>query len=269
MHPAPDETLTLASGHVVQIYGRLASTSQTARQLVENAPAAPTGLWVMADQQTDGVGRRGRTWHQQHGDFAATLILPLPTRDEGNASHSFIAALSVREAIAAIFANTSSAQAPGPTVQVKWPNDILVNGQKTAGLLLELILREGRAFLTLGIGINVVGHPADLPYPATHLGAHLGPDDPMPQTRAILKSIDTRLMAWRRQWQTSGFEPVRAAWLAAAAGLGKDITVRLPDRTVTGRFAGLDASGQLILGTAVGTELINTGDVFFGALPSD
>ncbi|MEO1151302.1 MAG: biotin--[acetyl-CoA-carboxylase] ligase [Pseudomonadota bacterium] len=265
---APIQTLMLASGHGVQVYDVLASTSKAARTLIETAPAAPTGLWILAHRQTDGIGRRGRAWHQREGDFAATLILPLTSEDQKSrdGAHSFLAALSVRDAVAQTLAGArTDATCGAPAkVQIKWPNDILINGEKCAGLLLELVQRAGRHFLTIGIGINLVSHPGNLPYRATHLTAHLGPKGTPPAPVAVLKGVDSRLAAWRSQWQREGFAPIRAAWLGVAAGLGAQITVRLPDRTLTGRFAGLDESGQLILGTANGTMLINVGDVFFG-----
>ena len=146
--------------------------------------------------------------------------------------------------------------APAAAVSVKWPNDVLLDGRKLSGILLE----AGSGWLAIGIGINLAEHPANTEFPAISLAA-AGMTPPAPD--AALTVLAARFAHWRAVWRAGGFEPLRAAWLARAGGLGLPIRARLPHEERRGAFEGIDASGALLLREASGVHAITAGEVFF------
>ncbi len=153
---------------------------------------------------------------------------------------SFVAAVALREAILA---------ATGKEARLKWPNDLLLDGAKVSGILLE---RAGDA-LVVGIGVNVGWAPDDLERPAAAVGGSVD---------ALFLALQARFALWRADWEQQGFAPVRAAWLAAADGVGSMIEVRLGDQTLVGRFEGLAADGALLLAMDGGVRHVHAGEVF-------
>lgn len=240
------------SGASVDLYETLDSTSAEAKRRAAAGAGGPR--WILALRQTAGYGRRGRHWEQDSGDFAGSLLFTPDAPRDRLGQFSFIAALAVYEALAGL--------APKARLKIKWPNDILAGKAKLAGLLLEMVEAAGGPKLILGIGVNIVSKPADLPYPATRLLDHGLPGPVTPADLAA--AIDRNFWAHHDRWGDQGFAPVRAAWLACAAGVGEAITVRLPNETVSGIFEDLDESGALILRFSGGTRIINAGDVYFG-----
>ena len=231
------------------------STNDEAGRLA--GEGAEEGTLVWAREQTKGRGRRGRAWLGQSGNLYFSLVLR-PERPLSEAAQlGFIAALALNEAI-------GSVAPPMIEVEFKWPNDVLLNGRKGAGILLEARAGEGGLldWLVLGIGVNVAGHPEDADFPATSLryegaGAEVTPV-------ALLESFTRHFMAWTQRWLDDGFAPVRQSWLRHARGLGEDIRVNLPHETLAGTFRDLDETGALILGLPDGTtRTIAAGDVHF------
>jgi BirA family biotin operon repressor/biotin-[acetyl-CoA-carboxylase] ligase len=208
-------------------------------------------LWVTARAQTAGRGRRGRTWVSEPGNLYASLLLADPAPPERAAQLAFVAALAVADAIAA------TAPTIADKLTFKWPNDVLLDGAKLAGILIEA---EGTRPLlaAIGIGANCLHHPADAEYPATDLaaaGATVTAD-------ALFVALSDAMVRCLREWQ-SGFAPIRASWLARAAGLGGELRARLGTRELTGRFEALDDDGRLLLRCADGAiETIAAGEVF-------
>jgi BirA family biotin operon repressor/biotin-[acetyl-CoA-carboxylase] ligase len=219
------------------------STNSEARRLAEAGERGP--VWITADRQTAGRGRRGRAWEQGVGNLAATLLIHPP----GDfAQLSFAAALAVAE--------MTEAFAPNAAITVKWPNDVLADGRKLAGILLE----SGPGWLAIGIGVNLVSHPEGTEFPATSL-AQLGIAPPSsPDALALLAA---RFAHWYDAWMKDGFETLRTAWLARAGGLGAPIRARLPHETRHGVFEGIDASGALLLNEQGHVRAITAGEVFF------
>lgn len=168
---------------------------------------------------------------------------------------SFAAALAVYDALQPLV--------PTADMRIKWPNDILIDNAKAAGLLLEMVETESGPALILGIGVNIVTKPLDTPYQATRLLDH-GLETPIAPS-ALAQSLDTAFWAHYDLWRGQGFAPLRSAWLERAAGLGKAITVRLPNETVSGVFEDLDDTGALVLRMKTGTRMISAGDVYFDA----
>lgn len=229
-----------------------ASTNDVA--LARAAEGAPEGTLITARRQSAGRGRRGRTWTSPEGNLHLSLVLTPPVGARDAAAVGFAAALAVADAVAACVP-------PAREVQVKWPNDVLLGGAKVAGLLIETV--PGRAdALVLGIGVNVIAHPAGTPYPATDLRAEGAAVDAGDVLAAFAPAFLVRYQGFR----TEGFAPLRAAWLARAKGVGEAIAVRLEGARFDGTFAGIDADGALVLDLGGGTQKkITAGDVFFGA----
>ena len=231
------------------------STNSEARRRAE--AGAPDGLAVVARRQTTGRGRRGRRWESPEGNLYVSLLLR-PDRPLAEAALlSFVAAVALGEAVAAMLPS----EAP---IAFKWPNDLLVGGAKCAGMLLESSAAgAGRLdWLIVGVGVNLASHPEGLPYPATDLAAA---GAPAPTPDAALETFLERFAHWRDIWSRRGFAPVRRAWLARAAGLGGPVEVRAGNATLRGTFAGLDPEGAMLLESAHGRRRVTAGDVFFPA----
>lgn len=216
----------------------------------------PGNLWVTARRQLEGRGRRGRPWVSEEGNLYASLLLVDPAPAMRLGTLPLVAAVAVYRALRPLFASTPQALA------IKWPNDILVDGRKINGILLESeSLPGGRMAVVIGCGVNCRHHPANPAYPATDL-ADCGIDmDPQRLFVALAHEMATTLLQWNRG---AGFDVVREAWLRGARGLGERVTVNLHDGQVTGVFEDIDADGYLCLLTENGARRrISAGDLFF------
>ena len=230
------------------------STNDVACELA--ADGADDGTVIWADMQTKGRGRRGRNWVSPKGNLYCSTILRPNKPPQEAAQISLLAAIALGDALCALLPDTVA-------VQHKWPNDVLVDGGKIAGILLESAgggMGRTVDWLVLGCGVNVVSHPEDTLYPATHMTAH----DPSVTAAAVLTGFVTRLLIWRDEWNLKGMAPLRQAWLDRAKGLGDEIIVRSATTETTGRFLDLDDDGALMLERPDGTVIrIAAGDVFF------
>ena len=233
----------------------LDSTNEQARRLA--LEGAPDGTVVWTKRQTAGRGRQGRQWQSPQGNLYCSILVR-PEMPAGAAAQlSFVAALALGQGLSDLLPG-------GVDMRYKWPNDLLLDGRKAAGILLESsgAADGGLDWLVIGAGLNVAHYPEITDgYPATSLreaGA----------TPVALQDILGRFIAgfahWRARWQNEGLTAVRAAWLERAARLGEDIAVRLPDGPLNGRFSGLDEGGALLLDLPDGSRrTITAGDVFF------
>ena len=215
------------------------STNREALRRIE--AGAPHGTVILARQQTDGRGRRGRSWISPPGNLYATLIVRPPS-DAPVAQLGFVAALGTGEAL--------RRHAP---VRFKWPNDLMLEGRKLGGILVEMA--GGAAAVC--IGINIASAPEDTETPATNLPADVAPE-------VLLDDIRVCFDVWYRRWREDGFAPLREAWLQHGIGLGEPIRARLARETVEGVFGGLDADGGLLLDRDGERRVIAAGDVFVG-----
>lgn len=232
---------------------RVGSTNDEVKRLARDG--APEGTLMRALAQDAGRGRRGRVWQAPPGNLMFSLLLR-PGGDLARASQlSFLTALAVGEAVGAVI--------PGAP-KLKWPNDVLVDGAKVAGILLEAEAAPSGAaeWVVVGVGVNVRHHPTDVDYPATSLAALRADTGPEIEAADVLALFARAFDRWYARWQQYGFAPVRAAWLNAAQGLGKPVTVRLADQTFAGVFADLDADGALLVDTDQGRRRVTSGDVF-------
>ena len=238
------------AGYRRKDYVELDSTNEEARRLALAGEAAP--LWITAARQTAGRGRRGRAWDTAAGNLATTLLLRPQASPAVTGQLSFAAALAAAEMVQHV--------APDAAVTVKWPNDVLAEGRKIAGILLEGAWDAQGSWLAVGIGINLAHHPEGTEFPATSL-PQLG--IAAPSCEAALTVLAARFSHWYDAWMEKGFETLRAAWLKRASGLGAPITARLPNETRQGVFEGIDASGSLLLKETTGVRAIAAGEVFF------
>jgi BirA family biotin operon repressor/biotin-[acetyl-CoA-carboxylase] ligase len=234
-------------------HATIGSTNDELKRLAREG--AGEGLVVIAEHQTAGRGRRGRTWVSPPGNlYSSTLVRP-DCRAATAAQLGFVAALGVSEAISDL--------APQVHTRCKWPNDLLANGKKVCGILLEteMVAGDRPDFVILGIGVNLASSPRDTPYPATSLAEE---GAPVITPGAMAAAFVRHLAAWLARWREGGFARVREAWLARAMGLGEPIQVRLEHDTLDGCFLDIDDDGALLLGQAEGNRRITAGEIFPG-----
>jgi len=237
--PAP----VLPDGWTLVTLQSVGSTNDEAARLAD--AGAPEGTVVWAREQTGGRGRRGRHWLSPVGNLYSSTVLR-PDCPAGRAAElGFVAALAVADIVPA-----------DRPVRVKWPNDVLVDDGKIAGILLESVLSQTGEVqhVVAGIGVNVGFAPQlpDMRYPGAMLGGTV---------EAALERLTAALAKRLAEWRAQGFETVRAAWLAQAGPLGAEVDVRLGNELVRGRFAGLDREGALLLETAQGPRKIVSGEL--------
>jgi BirA family biotin operon repressor/biotin-[acetyl-CoA-carboxylase] ligase len=228
----------------------LQEVGSTSDWIRANADQFGDGQWVRADRQTAGRGRMGRVWQSGQGNLAMSgLIRPQP--GEGNpAELGFVAALALHDVLAA---HVDSAR-----LELKWPNDVNLDGAKLSGILLE---READV-LVLGVGVNVAAAPA-LPDRATISLADVGV---FVAAADVAERVAAAFAKWRAVWRAGGFAAVREAWLARAHALGTPLWVTSGDARIEGRFAGLGDDGALLLdGADGGAHVIHAGDVWAAA----
>lgn len=232
--------------------GAVASTNEEARRLAQ--AGAPDRTIVLAASQTAGRGRYSRRWESPPGNLYASCIFRPAVMPRHAAQIGYVAAVAVHDTVAALIGTPSA-------VVCKWPNDVLIGGEKVAGILPESSIGADGAleWIVLGIGINIVSAPAGGARPATSLLAHGGG---RLDAEAVLNALCRPLDRWMIRWLGDGFGSIRAAWLERAAPPGTEIRVVLPDRSLAGRFGGLDSDGALILDTAAGRRIVHSGEVF-------
>ena len=233
------------------------STNADARRRADAGEAGP--LWIVARRQTEGRGRRGRAWESETGNLFTTLLTTLRKPPAEAAQVTFIAALAVADLL--------DGWAPASLVTIKWPNDVMLAGDKAAGVLVESGAHAaGGMWLAVGIGVNLAHAPEGTERPATALVHHLRGDvTAAPTVEAAAAKLAEAFAIWMDRWETLGFEPILDAWRARTPGLDGPAVARLGRETVEGRAEGVAADGALKLRLADGTlRLISAGDVFFG-----
>jgi len=247
-----DPALSLWPAGLVE-FEEVDSTNEEAKRRARAGEQGP--LWITAARQSAGKGRRGRVWVAPQGNLSATLLIRPDRPASECAQLSFAAALAVSDMLA-LYASRYD-------IRLKWPNDVLVEGRKIAGILLESeSAPDGRmAWLAIGIGVNLVAFPPDTEHAATALGA-LGLTPPAAKDAAA--ALAGAFAKWYDAWSGEGFAPLRAAWLSRAYGLGQRIRVRLPAEETSGVFRDIDATGALVLGLPGGmTRSVSAGEVYF------
>lgn len=233
-------------------YDEVGSTNDEALALAASGEALP--IWVTARRQLAGRGRQGAPWISQAGNLYASLLLARAFGLSQAAQLPLVTALALHDALVEVLG-------PDAGLGIKWPNDLLLNRRKIAGILAESKnLADGRQVIVIGCGVNCAHHPQNTRHRATSLlaeGFSVTPDNLF---AAFSSAMAVRLADWDGG---AGFGEIRAAWLDRATGLGEPIHVRLPQTTIEGIFAGLDPAGRLILRQASGERTISAGELFF------
>jgi len=238
--------VSLPQGYDLRTFDELDGTNAEALRA-----GCPHGRVIVAESQTAGRGRRHRIWQSPPGNLYLTIcVQPSAGRPAGQLA--FVAGLAVLD--------TVSELAPTAMFALKWPNDVLCDGRKISGILIEAGAGGGFA---VGIGINLAQAPPDeeVTFPATSLGAVYGGEI---TPKSALEPLCRHFDRWYRLWLAGGFDALRAVWLASAHGIGDTIAATTGSDRIEGRFEGLDEEGALILVDADGERCaIAAGDVFF------
>jgi BirA family biotin operon repressor/biotin-[acetyl-CoA-carboxylase] ligase len=255
-----DSGLPLPKGYGHTALGEIDSTNLEAHRRWMAGERGP--LWLTATAQTGGRGRLGRNWVSEPGNLYATLIvtgrMSLPVAGQT----SFVASLAVRDTAVALLP-----EGRGSSVRLKWPNDVLIDGAKVSGILVETLGQDpdGRLSLAIGCGLNLETRPEATRYPATTLREHGSMAGPARALAALADAMAHWLAVWR---DGAGFADIRKAWVAAAAGLGSPMSVSTGGHEIRGRFSGLAEDGSLLLAMEGGAERrISAGEVAFAGVP--
>jgi BirA family biotin operon repressor/biotin-[acetyl-CoA-carboxylase] ligase len=257
----------LAAGYRLSAYETIGSTSAEALDRAKGGD--PGRLWVVSTSQTAGRGRRGRAWETPRGNLAASLLMSGPVDPQQSARLGFAAGLALESAIracapgVAVRLGMDRGASVGTGLRLKWPNDVLVDGAKVAGILLEAVTTREMTRMAIGIGVNVEHSPEGLPYPATSLAACGAPIT----AEQLFEALSDAWIEQDEIWDSGrGFPVIRSRWLERAAGLGAAIAVGVGDTTHRGTFETIDEEGRLILRGADGSaRAITAGEVHFGA----
>jgi BirA family biotin operon repressor/biotin-[acetyl-CoA-carboxylase] ligase len=231
-------------------FDTIGSTNDEAKRMAADSADDLTLLW--SKEQTTGRGRRERDWVSKPGNLYSTFILRPDKSAQELAQASFISPLAVAEMVLA-FDDTAD-------VRFKWPNDVLLNGKKIAGILLEAgpITQNQSDWIVAGCGVNLALHPADTRYPAGSIAEELGQEV---EVEAALTTYAEAFLKWYQIWLSAGFDQLKAAWLKRAHGLGDPLQIDTGAEVVAGGFAGLGDTGELLLKVKDDIRSISAGDV--------
>lgn len=248
--------LTWPQGYGRRILAEVDSTNAEAARIASQL-AGPE--WILGLNQTAARGRRGRAWMFPKGNFAGTLVLRPTETPDIVALRSFTVSLALYDALV-------QAGVRPEALALKWPNDVLLNGGKVAGILLESFGAGGQvAHLAIGVGVNLAAAPevADVEPGAVRpvslaedAGVSIAPEE-------FLTLLARSYAAWEMKFTTLGFGPIREAWLSRAARIGEVITARTSRDETIGTFETVDLQGNLILKTSKARVAIAAADVFF------
>ena len=230
---------------------RVTSTMDVARRWVSEGRSAPP-FWILAAEQTAGRGRQGRVWRSPRGNLYATGVFATARPLSTLPSLALVAGLAVVDALVPRLMRPER-------LRLKWPNDVLLDGRKLAGILCESERRGGQALVLVGIGVNLVRAPADVDLPATALAAE-GLVPPAPA--AFLAELAAAFARLRQVWEESGLSALKARYEEWMWGKGQAVVVSddgPEGRHVAGRLAGIDAHGALLLETPDGVMRIVSG----------
>jgi BirA family transcriptional regulator, biotin operon repressor / biotin---[acetyl-CoA-carboxylase] ligase len=235
----------------LRVHEALPSTSDLLLRLAEDGE--PEGLAILARRQTAGRGTQGRVWEGCAGNLHLSVLLRPREPMRHAPQWSLLAAVALADAI--------RSHLPDPSLlALKWPNDVLLGGAKTAGILAEAgAAADGSmAWLCLGFGVNLA-HAPEVPGRATACLADAGVAPPEPETFAatLLDALDRR----RRERMLEGFSPIRAAWLSRGPALDTPLAIRRAGAEITGRFAGLAEDGSLLIAAGGRIQAVASGEV--------
>lgn len=235
-------------------FDELDSTNEEAKRLAKAGGAHGAVIW--AKRQTGGKGRMGRTWISNEGNLFVSLLLKPKGKELPELSQlSFVAAIAVLEALVDMFGKDHK-------LSCKWPNDILLDQKKLAGILLESFhcSADDEQWIVVGVGVNVDSHPEDTEFPAiclTEAGVELV------SAKIVLSRFVHHFIECYNEWYNHGFTEIRKRWLAYAWHKKKEIVARLPDGEIRGIFEEMDKQGALVIKDKKGKKhTIQAADIF-------
>lgn len=247
-------------GKEIRFHAELPSTQDEARSLAMQG--APEGTVVIAESQTAGRGRLGRSWSAPPGGIYLSIILrPVMTPPEA-LRLPLITGVAVSQAIEKVTRLTA---------RLKWPNDVLINGRKVAGILTEMNAEMDRLnFIIVGIGMNVNTPPESLPAELRDTAAVLSAELGRPISRVkLVQTLLTEFEILYDEFRKEGFEPIRKRWKAFSETLGTMVTVTFADQQVQGRAFDIDQDGALLIQKWNGNlERVVAGDVSLRKAPT-
>ena len=263
----------LAAGYRVEEFETIGSTNAEA---MTRARQGDNGrLWIASTGQSAGRGRRGSQWATPPGNLAASLLLVVDANPGVAATLGFVAGLALDESLRSLAPDLAISIAGDGAenrqsknagrLRLKWPNDVLFDGGKLAGILLEAEpVANGKLAVVIGIGVNVLSVPAELPYPGASLVTlGLNADAPL-----VFEGLSDAWASIEQIWDGGrGFSQIRALWLDRAIGIGEDVVIRIGEDTQRGVFETIDGEGRLVIVTNDGSQrAISAGEVHFGAM---
>jgi BirA family biotin operon repressor/biotin-[acetyl-CoA-carboxylase] ligase len=252
------ETLVrLPHGYRLRHLAEVDSTNAEAMRL--SAAGERGRLWIWSDRQLQGRGRQGRSWVSEAGNLYATLLLTLAMPTAAAGSLSVATSLAVL-AVLRRFIGT------GAKLELKWPNDVLIEGRKAAGILVESTIRNEGMVFAIGCGINLHSAPPGTRYGATDLAAHGAQVVPGQALEALAEEVDQLLCRWNAG---AGFSQLRTEWLQHARGLGSLVSVAAGGRMIEGYFEGLSDSGGLLIRNQAGLQELHAGEVIQADMGAD
>lgn len=237
----------------------LNEVDSTNAEALRRAAAGERGpLWIMARRQSHGRGRSGRVWEDAPGNLMATLLVEPGCPPTALHHLSLLTGVAAVDAVAAVIAPRRS------NLRLKWPNDILLDGAKLGGILVESSIFAGTVRTAIGIGINLARAAS---VPGRNTASLASVSTPTPSPLDVLSALDTQLTNWCGIWSAGAhFDAVCAAWLQRAGPIGEPITVHAGSGIIAGTFAGLAPDGALLVQDRNGTVTrVTAGDVSLSA----
>lgn len=252
-------------------FDQLDSTSKTAKDLFGRDQLRLPAI-IFARTQTAGYGRQGRYWQQGAGNLAISYVLDMDASPMEAGALAMLSSLAVLDGLTAIWhdaATAAKAFTLAPHLQLKWPNDVLIDGKKCAGILVEPVARAAtpnhpsQSAVVIGIGINIASHPQDCSFAATDLATATGLTTVTPAIVAAYLT-DALAMLWQ-QWH-GGSQADQAAlrqrWLSYGWGLGQPVTLLQGASNIDGVFEAVADDGRLQLRLTDGrVQLFSSGEV--------
>jgi BirA family transcriptional regulator, biotin operon repressor / biotin---[acetyl-CoA-carboxylase] ligase len=250
------------AGYGLIAFDRAGSTNAEA---LERARAGERGpCWFVTTEQTAGRGRRQRAWIAPRGNLASSVLEILDVTPATAATLGFAVGVAMVCALRQMSLEAAMRTGGGQLdFALKWPNDVLANGQKLCGILVEAEQVAAGLAVVVGIGTNIVGAPTGTPTPAISLNA-LGV---VISAEDLFAALSDSWAEYRGIWHDGrGFPEIRKAWLGRAAGLGQSVAISSGNAIIEGTFDTIDEQGCMVVRTTEGRLVpITAGDVYFGS----
>lgn len=257
---------SLSSGAALHHGRETESTNSDALTYAQSGGVLPA--WFLTDEQTAGRGRAGKGWASRPGNVLVSYVFSTHCDVAHAPQLAFVSGLAVYDTVTACLKRLGAKDTP---IQLKWPNDVLVDGDKIAGLLVETSRMSVDTPLTvvIGIGLNIAATPAGLDKPATSLHDLVDSNVQLPNSLEVLQQLDLDLSAWLMRWRDgTGWRDVRTNWIAKNGLFGRRVTVQSGDTQRYGVMKGLDETGALLVETKPNEiEHVTFGDITLTPVP--